>query len=47
LACVGAYDYLIVNDRLDEAVDSLRSIIIAERCRQRRAPGGQPVHWGG
>jgi guanylate kinase len=46
LACVGAYDYLIVNDRLDGAVDSLRSIIIAERCRQRRAPGGQLMRWG-
>lgn len=42
LACAGSYDYLIVNDRLDEAVESLRSIIIAERCRQRRAPDGQP-----
>ena len=46
LACVGAYDYLIVNDRLEDAVESLRSIIIAERCRQRRAPDGQPMQWG-
>lgn len=46
LACADGYDYLIVNDRLEEAVESLRSIIIAERCRQRRAPGGQPVLWG-
>lgn len=29
------YDYLIVNDVLDEAVASLKSIIIAERCRYR------------
>jgi guanylate kinase len=46
LACVGAYNYLIVNDRLEDAVESLRSIIIAERCRQRRAPDGQPMQWG-
>ena len=46
LACVGVYDYLIVNDRLEDAVESLRSIIIAERCRQRRAPDGQPMQWG-
>jgi len=46
LACVGGYDYLIVNDRLEEAVESLRSIIIAERCRQRRGLGGQTAHWG-
>ncbi len=43
LACIPAYDYLIVNDRLAEAVDSLRSIIIAERSRQRRTIAGQAV----
>jgi guanylate kinase len=46
LACVPAYDYLIVNDRLEEAVESLRSIIIAERSRHRRTLAGQPMHWG-
>jgi len=45
MACAGAYDYLIVNDRLDDAVESLRSIVIAERCRQRRTPDGQPIRW--
>lgn len=45
LACVNAYDYLIINDRLDEAVESLRSIIIAERSRRRRNPSGQPMFW--
>ena len=29
------YNYLVVNDVLEEAVDKLRSIIIAERCRIR------------
>ncbi|MHB8789541.1 MAG: guanylate kinase [Desulfobulbaceae bacterium] len=37
------YDYLIINDRLEEAVDSLRAIIVAERCRRRRSPAGLPV----
>lgn len=37
------YDYLIINDRLEEAVDSLRAIIIAERCRRRRSLAGLPV----
>jgi guanylate kinase len=32
-----AYTYLIVNDRLDEAVQALKAVIIAERCRQRRS----------
>lgn len=46
LECVISYDFLIINDRLDEAVESLRSIIIAERSRQRRTPAGQPMQWG-
>jgi len=46
LASAGAYDYMIVNDQLDEAVESLRSIIIAERSRRRRTVSGQPMHWG-
>ena len=27
------YDYVIINDRIEETVDKLRSIIIAESCR--------------
>lgn len=42
LALTDRYDYLIINDRLDEAIDSLRAIIIAERCRRRRSPAGLP-----
>lgn len=45
LSVVDAYDYVIVNDRLDEAVESLRSIIIAERCRQRRDRCGNAMQW--
>jgi guanylate kinase len=30
------YDYLIVNDRLDEAVDRLRAVYVAETCRRER-----------
>ena len=29
------YDYLIVNERIEEAAKQLKSIIIAERCRRR------------
>ena len=46
LACTGVYNYLIVNDRLEDAVESLRSIVIAERCRQRRVLSGQLAWWG-
>lgn len=39
----GGYDYLIINDRLDEAVDILRAVVIAERCKGRRSPDGRPL----
>lgn len=37
------YDYLIVNDKLDEAVTALRSIVIAERSRRRRTVSGNRI----
>jgi guanylate kinase len=30
------YDYLVFNDRLEEAVEETRSIIVAERCKRSR-----------
>ncbi len=39
----GRYDYLVINDRLDEAVEVLRAVVIAERCKARRTPDGQPL----
>jgi guanylate kinase len=33
------YDYLVFNDRLEEAVEETRSIILAERCRRARRLG--------
>jgi guanylate kinase len=46
LESAASYDFLIINDRLDEAVETFRSIIIAERSRQRRTSSGQPMQWG-
>jgi guanylate kinase len=43
LANMDQYDYVIVNDVLENAVDVLRSIIIAERSRKRRAISGTPL----
>lgn len=37
------YDYLVVNDQLPLAIQSLRSIIIAERCRHHRSYTGQSL----
>ncbi len=39
----GLYDYLIVNDTLEQAVDTLRSIIVAQRSRTRRDTNGTPL----
>ena len=30
------YDYVVVNEHVDEAVEKIRAIIIAERCKRRR-----------
>lgn len=38
-----AYDYLVVNDHLEQAVDTLRAIVIAERSRGHRLPTGQSI----
>ncbi|HIJ78008.1 MAG: guanylate kinase [Desulfobulbaceae bacterium] len=37
------YDYLVINDVIDEAVDMIRSVIMAERCRKRRSLHGAPI----
>ena len=33
----GKYDYLLINDNLDASFEQLRGIILAERCRTKRA----------
>lgn len=38
LEYVTEYDYVIVNDELEKAVDKLKSILIAEKCRVKRKP---------
>lgn len=45
LVCADTYEYLIINDRLEDAVASLKGIIIAERSRHRRHFDGQPMSW--
>lgn len=36
LACAAEYNYLVVNDQLEQAVAKVHSVIIAERCRVQR-----------
>ncbi len=31
------YEYIVVNDELDTAIDKIQSILIAEHCRKNRA----------
>jgi guanylate kinase len=38
------YDYVIVNDTVEQAVEVLKSIIIAERSRTRRGLSGEPLN---
>ena len=38
------YDHVIVNDRVDEAVEELKSIIIAERNKKQRSVSGEPLN---
>lgn len=40
---VGRYEYVVVNDAIDQAAHTLQSIIIAERARMRRLPSGQSI----
>lgn len=32
-----SYDYIIINDKIDEALEQLSSVVIAEHCRTERA----------
>lgn len=36
---IDSYDYIIVNDSLDEASENIAAIILAERCRKERVLG--------
>lgn len=38
LEYVTEYDYVVVNDELPMAVDKLKSILVAEKCRVKRKP---------
>ena len=40
------YDYVIVNDKVDQAIEVLRAVIIAERSRNRRGLSGEPLNLG-
>ena len=37
------YDYILVNDRLEESVDALKSILLAERLKLSAAKGQRQI----
>jgi len=43
MAAAREYDYLIVNDTVDDAVTLLQAVIYAERARNRRDKNGKPL----
>ncbi len=43
MADISRYDHLIVNDQLDEAIEMVKGVILAERSRGRRTFSGLPL----
>lgn len=43
MAAASGYDYLVVNEDLEQAVETLKAIVIAERSRGHRLPDGQAI----
>lgn len=39
------FDYIILNDRLEEAVQELRSVVVAQRCKKERRGQWIQSHW--
>lgn len=44
MAAAKDYDYLVINDKLDDAVTTMQSVIIAERSRSHRLPDGSLIN---
>jgi guanylate kinase len=43
MTAADAYEYLIINDQIEEAANLLASIILAERARAHRLPSGKSI----
>ncbi len=46
IAQLDMYDYVIVNDKLEDAIKMLQSIILSQRSRNRRSTSGEPLSLG-
>jgi len=38
------YDYIILNDKLEEAITTFKAIVIAQRAASQRTLAGQPIN---
>jgi len=45
VAAITEYDYVVVNDVLERAVQKIRNIISAEQCRQQRFRADEYITW--
>ena len=43
MSAADQYDYLVINDDLEEAAATLKAVLIAERSRGHRLPSGEPI----
>jgi guanylate kinase len=46
MQAAGDYEYLIINDQLEEAITMLSSVILAERAKAHRLASGRPANIG-
>ena len=47
MSCAEDYEYLVINDDLEEAAATLRAVLIAERSRGHRLPSGDVINLSG
>ena len=43
IASLEMYDHVVVNDKLDDAIEMVKAVIMAERSRARRGRSGSPI----
>lgn len=44
MRAAGEYEYLVINEKIEEAAHLLAAIIVAERARAHRLPSGKPIN---
>jgi len=47
MSCADDYEYLVINDDIEEAAATLQAVLIAERSRGHRLPSGDAINLDG